>query len=132
MLLPSTPRCALVLLVVLPVGWSPRTRADASAGAEAKPKASFLCEPAPFRVYQRDRVGRADIPVVLDPGAEDATVVSARLSGLPADVTIPFPGGQFAGIPTGGPYQMKITAKVGRAERAWTVGRLFVALLRVL
>src|SRR5262245_5733706 len=83
--LPRDVCSALLVLLVLCCVVAGRARADVrGAGSNAKSKAaSLLREPVAFRVYQRDRNGRADIAVALDPGARGATLVSARLSGLP-------------------------------------------------
>src|SRR5262249_50239885 len=117
--LPRDVCSALLVLLVLCCVVAGRARADGrGAGSNAKSKAaSLLREPVAFRVYQRDRNGRADIAVALDPGARGATLVSARLSGLPGDASIPLAGGKFAGVPTGGPYRLSVTVKVGNAER---------------
>jgi len=40
--------------------------------------------------------------------------------------------GKFAGVPTGGPYQVSVTVKVGGAQRTLSVGPLFVGDLWVL
>src|SRR5262249_34799202 len=115
-------RCAFAFVIVLSFGPFARLRADTqAAGAGAKPKESALREPVAFRVYQRDRDGRADIPVTVDPGVKDASIVSAQLTGLPADATISFADGKFAGVPTGGPYRVKITLKVGDTEQTLSV-----------
>ena len=77
--------------------------ADApAADAGAKDHADLVREPVACRVYQRDRNGRADIPLTLDPGVKDATITSARLSGLPASASNRLADGKFAGVPTGG------------------------------
>src|SRR5207248_2721644 len=104
-----------------------RALADAPG---AKPQAEGVREPVAFRVYQRDRDGRADIPVVLDPKAQDAAAVSAQLSGVPAEVK--FADGKFAGVPTGGPYHLRLVAKKGDAEATVSVGPIFVGDLWVL
>jgi sialate O-acetylesterase len=91
-----------------------------------------LQEPVAFRVYQRDQTGRADIPVILAPGFDKATLESARLTGLPARAVRKVVDGKFAGVPTGGPYQVSVTVKVGDTQQTRSVGPIFVGDLWVL
>src|SRR4051794_40698679 len=96
-------RCTLALLGVASLGLVSR----------AQPQGTVLIqEPVAFRVYQRDRNDRAALPVTLRPGVKDASIVSARLSGLPEGTNSTFAGGKFSGIPIGGPYQLSATVKV--------------------
>src|SRR5439155_24692019 len=100
-------RCTLALLLVWSLELGSRAQAAGpGAGSRAKPQPTVLLqEPVAFRVYQRDRNDRADLPVTLPSGVKGASIVSARLSGLPAGASSKLAGGQFSGIPTGGPYQ---------------------------
>jgi sialate O-acetylesterase len=116
-------RCTLALLVVASLGLVARAQS---------PQTVLIQEPVAFRVYQRDRNDRADIPVTLNPRAEGASIVSAKLSGLPVGASSQFAGGKFSGIPTGGPYQVSATVRVGGKEQMLTVGSLFVGDLWVL
>src|SRR5262249_36537501 len=93
---------------------------------------ALLQEPVAFRVYQRDQTGRADIPVILAPGLDKATLKSARLTGLPARAVRELVDGKFAGVPTGGPYQVNVTVKIGDTQRTLSVGPIFVGDLWVL
>src|SRR5262245_49616339 len=87
-----------------------------AAEPAAELRKPLLQEPVPCRVYQRDHKGQADIPVILAPDVK-GTVKSAQLTGLPADVRNRFADGKFTGVPTGGPYELNVTVKVGDAER---------------
>src|SRR5262245_10833901 len=99
--LPPVGRCILAWLLVLPLGSASRAQ-PAGPGSGAGPEAgALLQEPAAFRVYQRDRDGRADILVKLRPGLKDASVVSARLSGLPAGAGRKCDDGKFRDVATG-------------------------------
>jgi hypothetical protein len=132
--LPQVGRCTLALLLVSTLELVSRAPA-ADPGVESRAKSEstmLLQEPVAFRVYQRDRNDRADIRVTLHPDVKDASIVSARLSGLPADASSKFADGQFSGVPTGGPYQLRATLKVGGKEQVLTVGPLFVGDLWVL
>jgi sialate O-acetylesterase len=99
---------------------------------DAKPPADLVCEPVGFRVYQRGRDGRADIPVTFDPKVKEATITSASLAGLPGSAAVRFADGKFAGVPTGGPYQVRCTVKTGGVETSVSVGPVFVGDLWVL
>jgi sialate O-acetylesterase len=107
-----------------------RARADGRGAGSHAP--ALLREPVAFRVYQRDANGRADIAVAIDPGIKSASLVAAQLSGLPEGASIPLAGGKFAGVPTGGPYRLRATVKVGDAARMEVVAPLFVGDLWVL
>lgn len=102
------------------------------AAADAKRPADLVCAPVGFRVYQRDRDGRADILVSLDPKIKEATITSANLAGLPGSAAVRFAAGKFAGVPTGGPYRVHCTVKTGGVETSVSVGPVFVGDLWVL
>src|SRR6478735_2259812 len=128
-LLTRAGRCALALWLVSSLRPALPIRGDeASAISE---EAALLQEPVAFRVYQRDEKGQAEIPVVLDPTTSNAQIVSARLSGLPQGA-LTSTDGKFRGVPTGGPYQVSATVKVGDTERTLTVGPFIVGDLWVL
>src|SRR5262249_1178770 len=107
-------------------------KSDASAAeSAAELRKSLLQEPVAFRVYQRDSGGQSDIPVILASDGK-ATLKSAQLTGLPRDAGSQFANGKFTGVPTGGPYEMNVTVKVGDTERKLSVGPIFVGDLWVL
>jgi sialate O-acetylesterase len=112
------------------------TRA-AEKGAEDKAKAEVtLKEPVAFRVYQRDRDGRAEIPVVLD-GPEGAAVTGVRFLMNPIGGTTSVEGARFedgkiVGLPTGGPYTIYFDARVGNETRQVSASNVFVGDLWVL
>ena len=102
-----------------------------TSGAQSAERAP-LQEPVAFRVYQRDQTGRADIPMILAPGFDKVALKSVRLTGLPARAVRELVDGKFAGVPTGGPYQVSMTVKVGDTQRPLSVGPIFVGDLWVL
>lgn len=117
---------------------------QAARGQESKPAEKVqpkvktaptlkLKEPVASRVYQRDRDGKADIPVVLDEsqGIEDATIASASITG-PLGTQVKFEDGKIVGVPTGGPYAINVRAKVGGVLHNINVGNVFVGDLWVL
>jgi len=93
---------------------------------------SPLQAPVAFRVYQRDEMGQAEIPVILAPGLDQAVICSAELTGLPERTVCSFVDGKFTGVPTGGPYHVTAKVKVGDAERTLSVEPIFVGDLWVL
>jgi sialate O-acetylesterase len=110
------------------------TRA-AEKGAEDKAKAEVtLKEPVAFRVYQRDRNDRADVPVVLD-GPEGATVTGAGalLAGTTQVNDVRFEDGKLVGLPTGGPYTITVQIRYASNElRLLAASNVFVGDLWVL
>lgn len=107
------------------VGEAPKAAKSPSA-----PPQVGLKEPVAYRVYQRDRDGRADIAVV---ALEDARVVSAQLTGG-FDVTSGprFNDGKLRGVPTGGPYTIVAEVRVGTSQHQITVSNVFVGDLWIL
>jgi sialate O-acetylesterase len=97
-------------------------------------------EPAPFRVYQRARNGRADIPCEVEGGE----VVSAAIgySNSPVAIGSPnsqvegvrFEGGKLRNVPVGGPYtvSVQIAVKYDNRGHSRLVGNVFVGDLWVL
>jgi sialate O-acetylesterase len=78
-------------------------------------------EPVSYRVYQRDRNGQADIPVVLDEseGTEGAKLVEAILhsdqgSQQPLDVE----DDKLLNVPTGGPYTIRLRFRLKNGDTA--------------
>ncbi|HMC65279.1 MAG TPA: sialate O-acetylesterase [Gemmataceae bacterium] len=105
--------------------------AASAAESAAELRKPLLQEPVAFRVYQRDSGGQSEIPVTLASDLK-ATLKSAQLTGLPLDARSRFADGKFTGVPTGGPYELNVTVKVGDAERKLSVGPIFVGDLWVL
>jgi sialate O-acetylesterase len=139
--LPRAGRCALALLLVSSVESASR----AQLGGSVKITGGVsIKEPVASRVYQRDRSGRADIPIVLDLAEvdgkpTDAAIVSAQLysqadRGSPSQpaIAVKFADGKLTGVPTGGPYQLNCTVHVGETQVKLSVGPLFVGDLWVL
>jgi sialate O-acetylesterase len=78
-------------------------------GADAK---VTVKEPAPHRVYQRDRGGRATIPIVFESNQKGATVASFSLaSGGEAAGNIRLEDNKLVGVPVGGPYEFNVVVK---------------------
>src|SRR5262249_29739203 len=101
--------------------------------SSASPKRQALIqEPVACRVYQRDSHDRAEIPIVIDSQAREASLVTAHLSGLPEGANCKFANGRLSDVPTGGPYDLIATLKVANVEQTVTVGPLFVGDLWVL
>ena len=70
-------------------------------------------EPQAHRVYQRERNGRATIPLVLDPEEKDFTLMEAVLQGHNGAMVegVRFEDDKLTGVPTGGPYHIQCTVK---------------------
>jgi sialate O-acetylesterase len=124
-------------LCALPYARAQGTKAakpkDAPKAAKAAPTKVDLKEPVAFRVYQRDRDGRADIAVVPDPAVEGARIVSATVvQGNMITESIRFDDGKLRNVPTGGPYTITANIRVGNASYQVTVPNVLVGDLWVL
>lgn len=107
-------------------------RADSKpSGSATSPAKIPVQEPVPYRVYQRDLEGRAEIPVVLDSSLKDATLESVTIPRLP-EGTYHFANQKLRGVPTGGPYFVFIRYEQDKASHSVSIGPLFVGDLWVL
>ncbi len=115
-------RWMLALLLLLP--WL-----ESSARAELQ-----LKEPVAHRVYQRDRGGRAVIPLVLDDDHKNTSITGATLSGMGNEVIegARFEDGKLVGVPTGGPYRIACHVKGDDGVGLVNVGPIFVGDLWIL
>jgi len=127
----ALPTLALTLLLLAP----PPAGAQPPGGINPKLN---LKEPVPYRVYQRDRDGRADIALVVDEaeGGKDTKVVSATVFN-PDNAGMPNPrleDGKLVGVAAGGPYSVAVMVSVGDPARFQqvTVANVFVGDLWVL
>ncbi|MFO0892910.1 MAG: sialate O-acetylesterase [Isosphaeraceae bacterium] len=130
----------------------PNTPASAQQTPAEVAKPIRLASPTAFRVYQRDRDGRASIPVRLDPEIGEGQILTARLNvsaaspafnpaafpgvpgfrpGLPPDEAR-FEGDRFVNVPTGGPYALTVTVRKGDTRADVVVDPIFVGDLWVL
>jgi type 1 glutamine amidotransferase len=116
---------ALALLVLaLP------SAANAQA-ADGRPKVT-VTEPSAHRVYQRDRGGRATIPIVFETDVENATLTGFTVGG--ADLAgVRLEDNKLVGVPTGGPYEFGLIFAGPNGDRVGaTVGPVFVGDLWIL
>jgi sialate O-acetylesterase len=111
------------------------------AGARPQPalRGIKFQEPVPWRVYQRDANGRADIPIILDESLlKDAKVVSKSINfgGGITPSGVKLLDGKVSGVPVGGPYTIncQITFERGAEGGAAiaSIGPVFVGDLWVL
>ena len=116
-------RRLLGLLLILPLSTCAGVGAQASGVSDAKPKSDkppenaapkppklALVEPVSYRVYQRDRNNRAEVPIVFD---TDATIIYASYTAAGSQVGTSLPSeGKGLSVPIGGPYSISITAQV--------------------
>ncbi len=118
-------RCRMLgflLLPLLAMGTGENAQAQAPAVSDAKPKSDkppenvapkppklTLVEPVSYRVYQRDRNNRAEIPIVFD---TEATTIYVAYTSTGNMVGASLPGeGKGLSVPIGGPYTISITAQ---------------------
>ncbi|HEV3024024.1 MAG TPA: sialate O-acetylesterase, partial [Pirellulales bacterium] len=87
----------------------------------------IITEPHAGQVFQRDRNGRATIPVVLAP-AEAAKVKSVELQPLGLHLE----GNAFENVPTGGPYSLQILMMTDGGSALASAGPFYVGDLWVL
>lgn len=131
-------------------GWVPALLAMAipvAAGSPARAQpvappplavAPILRSPTPFRVYQRDRDGLAEIPVELDKAPEGLKVVGAEIvsvQGQPVDdaaMGVRFEDGKLVGVPVGGPMLLTVKVAMGEATQDVQVPNVYVGDLWVL
>ncbi len=90
--------------------------AEKSSPAQVGGTATSVIEPQPYRVYQRDRLGFASVPVVVK-DAEGKTIeaTSWSVSG-PEDTPVAglaLEDGAIKNLPTGGPYNISINNQPG-------------------
>jgi sialate O-acetylesterase len=134
-----SPRRLAQLVLMLLVAAGPGSRALGQGGPASKPAESAavkgpklaLLEPTSYRVYQRDRNNRAEVPIVFD---GEATIVNVQ-GHLPTDL---WTDDKTMHLPVGGPYTLQINAqpRSSASEPAPTltfqVGPIFVGDLWVL
>ncbi len=114
-----------------------RAEDEGAKGAQIPTKPTItITEPAPHRVYQRDRDGRSEIPVKVEAkGGDVASIEAAVVSnpGGPSVDSTEYTDGKLVNVPTGGPYSVSVTVhfKNGNAVTE-SVGGLQVGDLWVL
>jgi sialate O-acetylesterase len=87
--------------------------------ARPSPSKLALVEPVSYRVYQRDRNNRAEIPIVFD---AEATIIYAAYSGTGSPAGMSLPGEvKSLSVPTGGPYTISITAQAKDSTPGGTI-----------
>jgi hypothetical protein len=125
---------ALVTLALL----APPSTARAQGQVNTKPAPVIkLKQPIPFRVHQRDRDGKADIAIEVEPliGSFDVTIAGASFfasDGRSVEPKTRFEDGKLLGVPTGGPYIITVDVRVNEAIRQVQVQNVFVGDLWVL
>jgi Carbohydrate esterase, sialic acid-specific acetylesterase len=114
------------------VALSAISSASAQSGGKGAPSGDVkLKEPASFRVYQRDRNNRAEIPIVVA-GGEHSAIEYVSVDRAPSDSAgnlesrAPLEGTAFVdnritGVPTGGPYLIDIHWRDGKKSDIWPV-----------
>lgn len=88
-----------------------------------------IASPAPHQVFQRGADGTADIPVTLGDQLKDTKNVSVALDGAGDG---PLVDGKILGVPTGGPYTLRVTYAQDNLMQTINVGPIYVGDLWVL
>lgn len=107
---------------------------ESSAHAQAAPPPALkVKEPAAHRVYQRDRGGRAAIPIVLGGDEKGVEILDASLTTENAGAVVSrFEDGKLT-VPTGGPYHLTGNVKLSNGSMATIeAGPFFVGDLWIL
>ncbi|QEH38487.1 Trehalose utilization [Aquisphaera giovannonii] len=143
---------ALVGLCLVPSGGPIRAQVSGPGGpagamskmAGRRPTAvdERIKSPRAMQVFQRDANNRATIPIAFEDPDGGATVVSATVLGggmgapgfnnAAAGDRTRFEDGKLVGVPTGGPYTIRLQVKRGNNQEFATVGPVFVGDLWVL
>jgi hypothetical protein len=119
--------------------------APAKGGQTSAPDATKLLWPRSNQVFPRNAAGTADIPILSDPKV-NARIIDAKITNpdgtaitkadgttvAPTYVAVDDASGKLPGVPTGGPYTVKVSTKQGATDVPVTVENVFVGDLWVL
>ena len=103
--------------------------ANGQFGGGPNPKPPTFLEPIDQRVYQRDAIGNADVPIVLSDNDKDVKILSVRFQTA---MNRPLRDGKIIGVPPGGPYRAMITYERDGKQGQVETGPFFVGDLWVL
>lgn len=131
--IPLAAACVVALATLAPAraqfGGAPPAAANANGLVPTMRADGLVTSPAPHQVFQRGADGTADVPVTLGDPLKDVKDVRVALDG---GIEGPLVDGKIQGVPTGGPYTLRVMYPQDNVMQTILVGPIYVGDLWVL